>query len=68
MRYSENGKSILDYQQQELIASFDVENKPWISLTNTMTLPGRTLAVIQVNIDLNLSKVDKCTRLSQIIS
>ena len=52
MRYSENGKCILDYQQQELIASFDVENKPWISLTNSMTLPGRTLAVIQVNTDL----------------
>ena len=52
MRYSENEKCILDYQQQELIASFDVENKPWISLTNSMTLPGRTLAVIQVNTDL----------------
>ena len=52
VRYSENGKCILDYQQQELIASFDVENKPWISLTNSMTLPGRTLAVIQVNTDL----------------
>ena len=52
MRCSENGKCILDYQQQELIASFDVENKPWISLTNSMTLPGRTLAVIQVNTDL----------------
>ena len=52
MRYSENGKCILDYEQQELIASFDVEHKPWISLTNSMTLPGRTLAVIQVNTDL----------------
>ena len=52
MRYSENGKCILDYQQQELIASIDIENKPWISLTNSMTLPGRTLAVIQVNTDL----------------
>ena len=28
MRYSENGKCILDYQQQELIASLNVENKP----------------------------------------
>ena len=52
VRYSENGKCILDYQQQELIASFDVENKPRISLANSMTLPGRTLAVIQVNTDL----------------
>ena len=52
MRYSENGKCILDYQQQELIASFDVENKPQISLANSVTLPDRTLAVIQVNTDL----------------
>ena len=28
VRYSENGKCILDYQQQELIASLNVENKP----------------------------------------
>ena len=52
VRYSENGKCILDYQQQELIASLNVENKPQISLANSMTLPGRTLAVIQVNTDL----------------
>ena len=52
MRYSENGKCILDYQQQELIASLNVENKPQISLANSMTLPGRALAVIQVNTDL----------------
>ena len=49
VRYSENGKCILDYQQQELIASLDVENKPQLSLTNSLTLPGRTLAIIQVN-------------------
>ena len=52
VRYSENGKCILDYQQQELIASFDVENKPQITLANSMTLLGRMLAVIQVNSDL----------------
>ena len=28
VRYSENGKCILDYQQQELIASLNVENRP----------------------------------------
>ena len=49
VRYSENGKCILDYQQQELIASLNVENKPQLSLANSMTLPGRTLAVIHVN-------------------
>ena len=49
VRYSENGKCILDYQQQELIASLNVENKPQLSLANSMTLPGRTLAIIHVN-------------------
>ena len=52
VRYSENGKCILDYQQQELIASLNVENKPQLNLADSMTLPGRTLAVIQVNTDL----------------
>ena len=52
VRYSENGKCILDFQQQELIASLNVENKPQLSLANSMTLPGRTLAVIHVNNDL----------------
>ena len=28
VRYSKNGKCVLDYQQQELIASLNVENKP----------------------------------------
>ena len=52
VRYSENGKCILDYQQQELIVSLNVENKPQLSLANSMTLPGRTLAIIHVNNDL----------------
>ena len=52
VRYSENGKCILDYQQQELIPSLNVENKPQLSLANSMTLPGRALGVIQVNTDL----------------
>ena len=52
IRYSENGRCILDYQQQELIASLNVEDKPQLSLTASMILPGRTLAIIQVNNDL----------------
>ena len=52
IRYSENGRCILDCQQQELIASLNVEDKPQLSLTASMTLPGRTLAIIQVNNDL----------------
>ena len=49
VRYSENGKCILDYKQQELIASLSVENKPHLSLANSMTLPGRALAAVYVN-------------------
>ena len=52
IRYSENGRCILDYQQQELIASLNVEDKPQLSLTASMILPRRTLAIIQVNNDL----------------
>ena len=47
--YAENGKCILDYQQQELIASMNIENKPQLSLANSMTLPGRSLAVVCVS-------------------
>ena len=49
VRYSENGKCILDYKQQELVASLSVENKPKLSLANPMTLPRRFLAVVYVN-------------------
>ena len=52
VRYAENGKCILDYQQQELIASLNVENKPQLSLANSITLPGRSLAVVCVCNDL----------------
>ena len=49
VRYSENGKCILDHKQQELVESIDVETKPQLNLANSMTLPGRTLAVVHVN-------------------
>ena len=39
VRYADDGKCILDYQQQELIASINKENKPQLSLANSMTLP-----------------------------
>ena len=52
VRYSENGKCILNYQQQELIAYLNVENKPQMGLANSITQPGRALAVVQVNTDL----------------
>ena len=53
VRYSENGKCILDHKQQELVASVSMEMKPHLSLANSMTLPGRTLAVIYMNNNLS---------------
>ena len=52
VRYSDDGKCILDYQQQELIASLEIEHKPQLKATTPVFLPGRTLAVIQVNSNL----------------
>ena len=42
----------MDYQQQELIASLEIEDKPQLRVTTSVLLPGRTLAVIQVNSNL----------------
>ena len=52
VKYSENGKCILDYQQHELIASLEIEDKPQFRATTSVLLPGRTLALIQVNSNL----------------
>ena len=49
VRYSNNGKCILDHQQQELVAAMDMEIRPHLSLANSISIPGRTLAVVQVN-------------------
>ena len=46
--YAVNGKCILDYQQQELVASVDIEDKPQISMAHSVTIPGRTLANVCV--------------------
>ena len=50
VRYSEDGKCILDYQQQELVAAMDMEVRPCLSLANSILLPGRTLAVRYMDI------------------
>ena len=52
VRYLEDGKCILDYHQEELIASLEIENKPQLRAAAPVLLPGRTLAVIQVNSNL----------------
>ena len=49
VRYSEDGKCILDHKQQELVALVSVETKPQHSLTNSITLPGSILAVVHMN-------------------
>ena len=53
MRYSENGRYILDHKQQELAASVSVETKPQLSLANSISLLGRTLVVVHVNNNLS---------------
>ena len=53
VRYSENGKCILDHQQQELVVAISMEVKPHLRLANFISLPGRTLAVIHVNNNLS---------------
>ena len=52
VRYSEDGKCILNYHQEELIASLEIVNKPQLRTTASVLLSGRTLAVIQVNSNL----------------
>ena len=53
VRYSENGKFILDHKQQELVAATDVEVRPQLRLMNSISLPGRTLAVVHMNNNLS---------------
>ena len=48
VRYAENGKCILDYQQHELIASIEIEDKPQLNMTHPVTLPGRMLVIVCV--------------------
>ena len=49
VRYSDDGKCILDHQQQELVAATDIGIKPHLGLTSSVSIPGRTLAVVRVN-------------------
>ena len=52
VRYSEDGRCILNCHQEELIATLDITSNPQLRTTTTVLLPGRTLAVIQVNSNL----------------
>ena len=71
VRYAKDGKCILDYQQHELIASIDVEDKPHLNMTHSVTLPGRTLAIVCIynNLDANQSgciyEIEPCSQLNE---
>ena len=52
VRYAENGKCILNFQQEEMVATLDITNTPQLRTSSSVLLPGRTLAVIQVNSEL----------------
>ena len=48
IRYAENGKCVLAYQQQEIVASIDIEERPQIFMAHIVTIPGRSLAIVSV--------------------
>ena len=52
VKYMENGKCILNYHQEELIATLNITSNPQLRTTTSLLLPGRTLAVIQINSNL----------------
>ena len=43
--YAADEKCILDYQQQGLVISIDIEDKPQVNMTHSVMVPGRTLAI-----------------------
>ena len=53
VRYAENGKCILNFQQEEMVAALDITNTSQLKTSTSVLLPGRMLAVIQVKIELN---------------
>ena len=71
VHYAADGRCILDYQQHELIASIDMEDKPQLNITHSVTIPGRTLAIVCVynNLDPNQSgslyKIEPCSILNE---
>ena len=71
VRYAEDGRCILDYQQHELIASIDIEDKPQLNMTHSVTIPGRTLAIVCIynNLDPEQSRylyeIEPCSILNE---
>ena len=48
VNYAADGRCILDYQQHELIASINIKDKPQLNMTHSVTIPGRTLAIVYI--------------------
>ena len=48
VHFDVNGKCVLDYQQQELVASNEIEDKPQVNMSHPVTIPRRTLAIVCV--------------------
>ena len=46
VRYNNSGKCVLAYQQQEIVASVELEERPHIYMAHTVTIPSRTLAIV----------------------
>ena len=71
VHYAADGRCILDYQQQELVASIDMEDKPQLNMTHSVTVTGRTLAIVCIhnNLDPNQSgslyEIKSCDILSE---
>ena len=71
VRYAADGRYILDYQQHELIASIDIEDKPQLNMNHSVTIPGRTLAIVCIynNLDPNQSgslyEIEPCSILNE---
>ena len=69
--YATDGKCVLDYQEQELVASIDMEDKPQLNMTHSVTIPGRTLGIVCVcnNLDPNQSRslyeIEPCDMLNE---
>ena len=69
--YAADGRCILDYQQHELITSVDIEDKHQLHMTHSVTIPGRTLAIVCIynNLDPNQSgslyKIEPCGILNE---
>ena len=53
VRYAVDGKCILDYQQQEIIASVELEKEPQLYMTHSVDIPGRTLAIVCIHNNLD---------------